>query len=195
MTWAIAWQVLPREGELACGDAVQIAEHAGVRRIAVVDALGHGPAAAEVAHLAVRHLEAAPLDLAVEEVVRGLHDALRGTRGAAATICRIEGARIEGCGVGNVEVRSVGSPVPIVLTGGIVGVRLPRPRIFGATLAQKTRLVLFSDGISSRVPISSLSSLDPDAACRAILGEWRKAHDDASVVVADVEVRSDATNE
>ena len=116
-------------------------------------------------------------------VMRGLHSALRGTRGACATICLIRGTALEGCGVGNVEMRCVGVSVPVVLTPGIVGVQLRKPRGFAGVLPPRAWCFLFSDGVSRRAPFAELAKLTPQDACQFLMRKHRHSHDDASVVV------------
>jgi len=185
---SIAHQTAPASGEVSSGDAAVIRDDDGVTMLALVDVLGHGPEAALVAQLAVRHLGVAPLGSAAG-VVGGLHDALRGTRGAAASVCLLRGDRIDGCGVGNVEVRVLGSPVAILLTPGIVGQRMHRLREFSGRLAAGDRIVCFSDGILSQTPFTELKRLPPREACTIIMKHHRRSYDDATVVVADVEIQ------
>jgi negative regulator of sigma-B (phosphoserine phosphatase) len=181
----IACQSQPASGELVNGDTIVVREHDGAHLIAIVDVLGHGHDAAQVAKLAARSLETAPMTRAAVALL-GLHDALRGTRGAAAAICILRGDRLDGCGVGNVEVRVLGTPMAILLTPGIVGQRMHRLREFEGRLAPGDRVVWFSDGISSHVPLGELRNLAPGEACTMIMQRHRRRHDDASVVVADV---------
>lgn len=181
----IAHLTAPAHGEIACGDAAVVRAEDGVTMVAVVDVLGHGREAAKVADTAVRFLQGARIVRATE-LLLGLHDALRGTRGAAASICVVRGRQIEGCGVGNVEIRVLGTPMPILLTPGIVGQRLHRLREFAGGLAEGDRLICYSDGISSQVPLTELRALSPRDACAVVMQRHRRAHDDATVLIADV---------
>jgi negative regulator of sigma-B (phosphoserine phosphatase) len=118
--------------------------------------------------------------------MHGLHTALHGTRGAAASICVIRDGRVDGCGVGNVEIRVFGTPVPAVLTPGIVGQRMHRLREFEGRMAAGDRLVFFTDGISSQVPLSEIREVPPRAACALVMQKHRRRHDDASILIADL---------
>jgi len=183
---AVAYQARPAAGETACGDAVIVRhDDDGAVMVAMIDGLGHGREAAQVAHTAIAHLESAPLRRA-SELMASLHEALRGSRGAAASICVLRGDLLDGCGVGNVEMRVLGSPIGTVLTPGIIGHRMHRLRAFEGRLVIGDRLVCFSDGISSRVPLADLRRLPPAEACAAIVLHHRRPYDDASVLVADV---------
>lgn len=189
MRWTFSQESLPCQGETANGDAVVVRRDGDHVLLAVVDAIGHGPAAAEVASEARRHLEGAALDASVREIFAGLHERLGGTRGAAATVCMVHGPDIEGAGVGNVEVSTTLSALSCVLTPGILGVRMSGLRVFSGKLATDVRIILHSDGISRRFELSSLRALPATAACRAIMEGHRRPHDDASVLVADAETR------
>lgn len=180
----IAYLTRPADGEISSGDAVVVREEPDVTLCAVIDVLGHGPAAAQIAAQAVRYLQAATITGAVA-LMQGLHDVLRGTRGAAAAICVLRNGELEACGVGNVEVRVAGGNVPVVPTPGIVGARLGLPRAAHGRLPRGARLVCWSDGISTRLSLDAVRHLAPRDACARIMSEHRRAHDDATVLVAD----------
>lgn len=185
MSGAIAYLSRPADGEVACGDAVVVREDHGATMVAVIDVLGHGPEAGRVADMATRYLAGAPVTRA-RDLVQGLHEALRGTRGAAVAICVLRGHQLDACGVGNVETRVVGSRVPVISTPGIVGARVGLLRESTGKLATGDRLVCWSDGISTRVALDTVRHLSPADACAHIMSQHRRRHDDASVVVADV---------
>ena len=179
---------VPREGERECGDIAVTREADGTTLVAVVDALGHGPLAAAAARIAADHLLAAPLDRGLVALVEGLHAALKGSRGAAAMIVLLApDGRLHGCGVGNVELRSIGARVPAVLTPGILGASINRLRTFEARVATGDRLVIFSDGLSSRMELDRLRGLTPGETCDALMTQYRRPHDDSTVLVTDLE--------
>jgi len=178
---------LPKLGETVSGDAVVTRVEDGTTLLAVVDSLGHGPAAAVVADRACEYLAAVSLEKNARSLTEGLHDALRGTRGAAAMCCLLRDGRIEGCGVGNVELRALTSRVPVVLTPGILGVSLHRTRVFEGPLVKRTRLFLFSDGLSPRMDLLMFERLSAEHACKALMERYRRSHDDATLLVVDVE--------
>jgi len=185
----------PKVGEQVSGDAALARAGDGEWLLAVVDALGHGPVAAEVARAAVDYLQKAEIATDVRTLVTGLHAALRDTRGAAAMVCRLSARQahmqLEGCGVGNVELRTTGiaSAVPVVLSPGILGGTVRQFRVFRGELGLQSRLAIFSDGISGRFTLDSLRQLTPAQACARLMSENGRAHDDATVVIADCENR------
>jgi hypothetical protein len=176
----------PKQGERANGDRVLFREGpAGQVWLGIIDGLGHGPGASEVATMAMDVLTKAAIDVTVEDIMLRLHKALHGTRGIAATVCTITDGQLRACGVGNVELRCVETSVPFVLSPGILGLRVPRFRTCQAKLLPKSRIVMFSDGISSRIRLEDLRKLNPEDACGRILQQHRRATDDATVLIAD----------
>src|SRR5262249_15429330 len=160
---------LPKEGEQVSGDTVVTRETGEATLLAVLDALGHGPHAAVVAERGREVLLSVPLSLGARDLMEGLHHALRGSRGAAAMCCLVREDRIEGCGVGNVEMRSMVSRVPVVLTPGIVGVRHQTLRVFECRLVPGARILMFSDGVSPRMDVEPYQELSTQSACTAIM--------------------------
>jgi negative regulator of sigma-B (phosphoserine phosphatase) len=177
----------PKIGESVNGDAVvfRISQSRGL--LAVIDALGHGPTAAAVAHTATRYLESVPLEAEIRNVLTGLHGALRASRGAAAMVCIIDGDRLDGCGVGNVEMRVAGSDVPVVLSPGVLGGTVRSFRCFHGKLHLRSRMVLFSDGVSSRFQLDSLRNLAPGELSERLVSHHGRTYDDATALVVDYE--------
>lgn len=159
----------------------------GIALFAVIDALGHGPHAQPVADKAVEYLQSANIDRGVREIMGDLHRALQGTRGAAAMICKWSLGRVQGCGVGNVELALARVKLPVVLTPGIVGMNMRTLHVFEGLAGAGSRLVLYSDGISSSILSDDLGALPRETACERLMEKFRKSHDDATVMVADVE--------
>ena len=181
---------VPRAGETANGDAalVRRLDDGGVL-IAVLDALGHGPQAAKAASAGMGFLSSAPLEKGLRALVAGLHDELRGTRGAAGMLLVLKQDKLSGCGVGNVTLRAIRGRIPSTLTAGVLGgiLTLSRLRFFEAVLDAGDRFVLFSDGISSRFDDEASRRVPALATCQAIMERHRKPHDDATVLVTDIE--------
>jgi negative regulator of sigma-B (phosphoserine phosphatase) len=181
-----------KTGETVNGDAVVVRVGEGAHNLlAVVDALGHGPIAAQAAAKASRYLETISMEAELRTILNGLHGELKDTRGAAAMVCAITTkngtTRIEGCGVGNVELRASTSSIPVVLSPGILGGSVRQFRFFQGTLHHHHRLVIFSDGISARFSLDSFRHLTPREMCQRVMSEHGRNHDDATVLVADCE--------
>jgi negative regulator of sigma-B (phosphoserine phosphatase) len=170
------------------GDRVHIQQQGAIHRIAVIDGLGHGPDAAAAAVRAVETLAAIP-DADVPGSIRACHQALKGTRGAALSVIRIdlETGRMTFAGLGNVEGVLV-SPAGKQLFSpqrGIAGAIAPPIRQAELSLPDSFIIMLCTDGILSRArsdlrfgPIVSTEAL-----ANELLTAWGIDTDDAAVVV------------
>lgn len=181
----VAHRTRAKPGESASGDAVVVRAEGMATLFAVIDALGHGAHAEEAARKAVAYLQRAPIE-GVKALMSGLHKALRGSRGAAATLCLFRGGVLEGCGVGNVEVRARGTRVPAVLSPGILGSHHSALRVFTKPLAPGDRLAVFSDGVARALSLESVAAHPLDDACGRLFGELAGDDDDATLLLAEV---------
>ena len=177
-------------GETANGDAWTVQWHGGICRIAVIDGLGHGPAAAAAAQRATDVLKAHPA-LAPGEAVHACHAALQRTRGAVMSLVGIDldAGNLTYASVGNVEAQlwQSGQTQRLMASRGIVGVTLPTLRPFMVALERHWLLLLHTDGVSARFAVDSLpefTSAAPDSLAMAVLAGWGRSTDDATVVVA-----------
>ncbi|WP_223782961.1 SpoIIE family protein phosphatase [Myxococcus sp. AS-1-15] len=184
---AVAHLTRPKPGEVENGDGVVVRSGSGVTLLAVVDSLGHGPAAALATAAATQCLTRMPLTSSVEELVAALHVALKHGRGSAVMLALFDGSVLHAAGVGNVELRTLGTRVPVLPTPGILGQSFRTLRTVSTPLLPKDRLVLFSDGLSFRLDLEQVRDQPPDAACAVLLERFGRATDDATVLVADVE--------
>jgi phosphoserine phosphatase RsbX len=190
MNLAVEYRTQSSRSDEPNGDGVFVRAAAGVTLFAVVDGLGHGKGAAEASQCALARLETLDPQVSIEQLVDVIDRALAATRGAAAMLCRYEDGMLRGCGVGNVEMRVVGADLPVVLTPGILGRGVNRPRFFGGSLKAGARLLVFTDGISSRFAADDFKSIDRAKLCEHMMAKYRRSHDDASVLVADTGGRS-----
>ena len=158
--------------------------------VMLCDGLGHGPMAAMAAEAAVRALRGGS-GTHPEQVVREVHHALRGTRGAAVAVARIEprAGRLLFCGVGNISAVLLDrdTRTSLVSYPGIAGHQLRGLRTFEQPLPPESTLVLHSDGLTERWNAESLPGLlshPPVVVAGQLLREAGIRHDDAGVVVA-----------
>ena len=175
-------------GEAVNGDAVSIQWHEGMCRIALIDALGHGPSAFETACRAVEVLTERP-DLGPIDAINLCHAALHGTRGAAMSIAHIDSAqtRLTFVGIGNVDARlHVGGreyrPVPY---RGIVGYTMRTVRSEIYELPDDWHLAMFTDGITGSWDFSRVTEhAGLQRFVDEVLIEFSRDSDDATIVVA-----------
>ena len=183
-----AWS-RPRPGEDENGDAYFVREHEGAILLAVVDGLGHGRGAHEASRAALDTLgewRGEPLDGLLMEV----HAALRATRGAvmAAVVIDAEAETLHYAGVGNVEVRVIGSHEPTrpIPTNGTLGARLTQVRVWPHRWTPGSTIVMASDGLSAKWDPSAYPDLlprSPQLLAGVLLRDFSRASDDATVLV------------
>lgn len=169
------------------GDAYLIKTWDSHVLIALIDGLGHGEEAAAASSVA-RNFVDERFTLDIKEIISGLHERLRRTRGAAVGLLRIDQAekKFAFCGVGNIEVRVLSEPSMHPLSvEGVVGMNRIRIKKFEYSYNSLKAIILYSDGISSNFDFpGSISLVDPQKTADSILSQWRSEWDDATIIVA-----------
>jgi phosphoserine phosphatase RsbX len=180
------------EGEELSGDKAVFAPYPGGALVAVVDGLGHGPAAAHAADAAAEVL-AAHADWEPQRLVEHCHTALRGTRGVVMTLAwfELETGRMSWAGIGNVEARLMRAADPPgarhggpVVLGGVVGSQIPRAlRTSSVDLEPGDAVVFATDGVAADFSAVLDPALDPQTQAQRVLKLHGKGSDDALAVV------------
>ncbi|HEX3468867.1 MAG TPA: ATP-binding protein [Candidatus Elarobacter sp.] len=178
------------DGEPVCGDAWASRTHGDATLLLLADGLGHGALAAAASNQAVRAFLGAPLGQTPGELLRGLHGALRATRGAAAAVVRLDPAlaALTFAGVGNIAVwiddgeQRRGLPS----APGIVGHNARTFRDLTVALSPDATVVMHSDGLTTKWDLAAYPGLrahDPLLVAATLMRDAGIHHDDASVVV------------
>jgi hypothetical protein len=177
---------LPARGEVVSGDAWTCVSAGDSATLMVADGLGHGPAAAKASRAAVEVVRESP-HAEPGELLRRVHQGLRGTRGAAVAIARLEreARLVRFAGLGNVSgvICRGGRRTTLMSQYGTAGheartIReMPYPWMPGAAI------VLHSDGVSSRWPASGAESLHPTVLAATLIRALPNQIDDATVAV------------
>lgn len=178
----------PIQGEFVSGDAHAVLPWSKGVVIAVVDGLGHGPKAAAASAVVLAALRKSA-DLPMEEMFFEMHRAALGSRGAVGAVARIDEftSTVHVAGLGNIGVvvarRVSGRSIQAPLVPGVLGssYREVRPQTF--LMARGDRVLLYSDGIRSRIDLQELSHLSPQEAADSLLASRAKPTDDALCVV------------
>lgn len=138
-------------GDGCCGDSGLIADDGATCFIALIDGLGHGQEAARAAGLAVEYLQANRDVKDTAELMRGLHERLKSSRGAVAFLARLDLAtgELRHTGIGNIVAKVFGGDAPIRLSSkdGVVGYMISTPREGVHRLVPRDVLMLSSDGV------------------------------------------------
>ncbi|MGV9614524.1 SpoIIE family protein phosphatase [Nocardia xishanensis] len=189
--WAVAGRALP--GQHISGDrCVVLDAGGGAVLFAVLDGLGHGSAAADAADRAAQVLaenRSEPLDV----LMVLCHRAMADTRGAAVSLALFDVKdTIRWLGVGNVDSRVLtASPAgltvraAVLLTGGIVGYRLPQnlqPQTVQVRVGDL--LLMTTDGIVTESAEGIDLSRSTAEITADILARHAKDTDDALVLAA-----------
>jgi len=178
-------------GEDVCGDAYTVRAEGGRLSTVVADGLGHGPIAATASTAAVRAFsavnQAPPVD-----ILRGMHEALRPTRGAAVAVLQLDAMTAHYAGIGNIAgavLRSDGIS-RMVSVPGTVGVTQTKARSFTYPAGPGSLVVLTSDGLSTGWQLDlypGLTRAHPTLIAAVIFRDFSRRRDDATVLVIRVE--------
>ncbi|MFI1507628.1 SpoIIE family protein phosphatase [Streptomyces sp. NPDC020597] len=185
---------VPFRGDECSGDAWTCVRDGDLVTLMLADGLGHGPEAARASTAAVEEVRRSA-SLAPAELLRRLDGALRGTRGAAVGVARLDlrAGRLLFAGIGNIgaRLREGDSWRHLLSRPGIVGVH--RPATVPETAAEWAAdrlLVLHSDGLPSRwtPPVDPrLLSADPALTAAVTVRDAgssaRPVRDDTAVAV------------
>ena len=173
--------------EAECGDTGVIKEFDGQCFLALVDVLGHGRDAHDVALIAQAYLEQHCREEPVS-VMQGLHARLKGTRGAVAAICRLETetGELTYVGTGNIVVRLLGARAFRFVSGdGIVGYMMSTVREQTLKLRVGDVLIMHSDGIREHFELSECPGIltgTAESIAAGLLEQFGKKEDDASCI-------------
>ncbi len=177
-------------GERVCGDGWLVVEQAGRAVLAVVDGLGHGPHAADAAHVALEAIRKAA-DEPPREIVGRAHAALRATRGAALAVASLDlgtGA-LRYSGLGNVVGAIVGTGAVrrLVSLAGTAGHAARSIHEYAYEVPEGAVLVMHSDGIATHWDAAAYPGLlarHPALVAGVLFRDHARGRDDATVLVA-----------
>ena len=171
-----------------CGDIGVIHQYEDKCFLALIDVLGHGNEARKVAIIAEEYLND-NYNQELVDIMKGLHEHLKGSRGAVAALCLLdlESYTLTQVGIGNITVRIFGSKnTRLISRDGIVGYGTIRPLLQSTELLPGDTLVLHSDGIKEHfdtLECAGLMNYDASTIAEGILNKFATKNDDASCIV------------
>ena len=177
----------PCRGERVSGDAVVIQPLEGGLFAAIVDVLGHGPEAHEVALMISKYLSRYPSS-DIANVMTNLHQHVKGTRGAVVGLCAIDAVagRAVYAGTGNTVLRRFGrTETRLVSHDGVLGQNMRTPRPQTLELEAGDLVVLYTDGVRDRFTSDDYPSIfhhAPKDVARTIVERYGKDYDDAACI-------------
>ncbi len=144
--------VVPKSGEVECGDTWCYVERAGGALVMGVDGLGHGLGAAQAANMAC-DIFMTEKSHAPGAVLERIHANLRTTRGAAVIVIDIDWQRgqLVAAGIGNMVAAIVegNASKRIPSYNGIVGHAKPRIRELSYPVGPEACVIFHSDGLTT----------------------------------------------
>jgi negative regulator of sigma-B (phosphoserine phosphatase) len=174
-------------GERVSGDAAIVLEEPDGLFIALIDALGHGQEAHEVANIIVERLQAEDRSCLCSTLSR-LHEILIGTRGAAAGIAHLNTGtgNLRYAGIGNTVIRRIGrKPMRLVSRDGTLGHIMRTPREEHMTVRAGDVVLFYTDGVQDHFDLRLYPAFEKDSATaisRNIVQLFGKAYDDAACI-------------
>jgi negative regulator of sigma-B (phosphoserine phosphatase) len=189
LEWGVAAAPLP--GQTESGDRFLVQPYEGGALVAVVDALGHGHRASQIATQAVDMMIRHARDSVTALILR-CHEMLRDRHGATISLATFDwpSQRMTWLGIGNVAgvlfPHSLQDEAPVMrllVRGGVVGGDLPHLRPTVIALAPGDTLIVATDGIQERFADQLPRDLPPQALAEHLFAHYAKSTDDALVLV------------
>lgn len=179
--------IRPCPGEQVSGDTAVVRPLENGLFVAIVDVLGHGPEAYELAvQIEAYLMRYGSFD--VSGLMTRLHQHLKGTRGAAVGLCALDAAngRLEYTGTGNTVLRRFGTiDTRLVSQDGVLGQNMRTPRPQTLQLEKGDLVLLHTDGVRERFSsddCGSILHLPPKEVVRTIVKRFGKDYDDAGCI-------------
>ncbi len=179
--------VRPYFGQRVSGDAIFTKETDRGFLIVIIDVLGHGAEAHELALKIVDYLEGNYSEDVIE-MVEQLHEHLKETRGAAAGLCflNFETGQVSYVGVGNTVIRKFGkTEASLMSKDGVLGLNMHNPKEENMSVSTGDVLLLYTDGVSSHFRREQYPSIvidDVRKIANKVVRDFGKDYDDASCI-------------
>ena len=181
---------VPMHGEEVCGDSWAVDFKDGRAFFLVADGLGHGPDAARASRLAVASFLEQGAQQGLVELLRGLHQELRSTRGAAVSVAELTGPQMLYAGVGNIAAAVLspeGTIQRMVSMNGTLGHQASRMQQFTYGWSPGSLLLMYSDGMGTQWRLDAYPGLlarHPSLVAGVLYRDYSRGRDDVTVLVA-----------
>jgi len=183
----------PAPGEIECGDIWRVAMQDNRASFMVADGLGHGPSAAVASRAVATVFDRNPM-AAPGRFLEEAHGEIGATRGAAVAALNLDldSGAVRFAGVGNIagSILNDGVGKGLFSHNGTLGAQLRKVQEFEYAWPRGALLVMHSDGIQSRWSLADypgLSQRDPALIAALLARDFRRGHDDVTVLVARLE--------
>lgn len=185
--------VVPKPGEVACGDGFYHRLTADHWKIFIGDGLGHGVEASAAVKAAVAAFRTCVSNDPVE-IIRDMHVVVKRTRGLVGTVAvySFKEKKWWVCGVGNIATNFLNAMTlkNYMAYNGVIGMNIPNTMTSQEIPhAHSQTFIMCSDGIRTRWDIQKYPMIikyDPTIIAAAIYKDFARKTDDMSVVVGRI---------
>lgn len=173
------------------GDLIFIKETDNELYFGIIDALGHGAEAYEVAKLALEYLKQNCTTDPASDIMQ-VHLLLQQTRGAVIGLCTLnkKNCELKTCGVGNITTRVLGSDSKkIFYRDGIAGYSLPSMTNQIIQIYTGDIILLYSDGVKENfdlIEVPDITRKSSEDISKILMNNYSKKNDDASILTVKV---------
>jgi len=186
--YSVHYGIRSHIGEIHSGDDVCCIGGDDFVLLGIIDGLGHGKKAADIAVKVRKYIERYHTN-DLRGLVEDAHHHFMGSQGASVGFVKVyDDARVEFVGLGNVMCKLINTQtkehLSLLSKDGALGVRKRNISAVEAILEPNTILILYSDGISNEIIRNDYRwpSSGSKYTINDILLKYGKAHDDASFV-------------
>ena len=180
------WNIILTEqsmiDEAPSGDGVLVIEMPDGILLSIVDGLGHGTEAHYACQCCLTEV-IAHYDLEMIDLVKIVHDRIKGSRGVAIGLLKINENTVEWLGVGNISIFMVNGEHQYLSSfsqSGIVGFILPR--LIVRSFKDIRNVVLFTDGLISTWDQIQDWNVMPDISDLSS-SQWKLLNDDKALII------------
>ena len=178
----------PCFGERVSGDVAFAIRKEEWVFLAIVDGLGHGKTAHEIA-LRAKDFLVNNWTPDIKNTLEKLHQSLKGTGGAAVGLALIDlnDFVLHYVGIGNTVIRNFGTSEKKMFSNeGVVGARMRTPTEQQAPIRQSDVIVFYTDGVSENFALAEYPQLNMQSAsvvAKTIVRRFGNQFDDSTCLV------------
>jgi anti-sigma regulatory factor (Ser/Thr protein kinase) len=182
--------LVPKPGEIACGDACYMRQTQHNYTLLTLDGLGHGPEAQAAVEEAIRVFQQHP-NKTPSALLAIIHQSIKKTRGAVGAITLIDPTTLEltFCGIGNMagKIISFEGSKNLMSYNGILGYNCPATfNDHTFTWNESSVVLLYSDGLKSKwdfLKYPELKKHDPSTIAAVLYKDYARRTDDSLILV------------
>jgi len=182
--------MLPKKGQMVCGDGYRLYHNNFDYKLIALDGLGHGPEAHKASVAAIKEFLSTG-QISPAETIKILHRKINKTRGAVGMVIHLNSISDLAyyAGLGNISARILGmdKAKSLISYNGIIGHSIPNTlHTNQAGFPQHEVMIIYSDGLKSRWELNHLPNIlnhDGSIIAAAVYKDFSRNTDDTLVIV------------